>query len=313
MRLTSRQAQLLAERSDVVTVHLEANFVKHEWAPTDVDLGENARNERKTRAAVTSDDATTLADADYVNADKAWAKGYQGQGYAVAILDDGINAQHEKFSGRIVFEACFSTTGSGATSLCPGGANSSTSIGAASSACSSTNDVCGHGSHVAAIAVGNNIAISSTLSFARSVAPQAGIVPIQVFRRYASTDKCDGLSSCLLSSSFDLAAALDWIIANAAKYNIVAVNMSLGSGTYSSYCDNTSVLTTGINTLHQMNVLTVIAAGNDGEVGLISHPACVRNAVAVSERHLYRICSERLVLPGPHDTHEHIRVRGNAS
>jgi hypothetical protein len=108
-------------------------------------------------------------------------------------------------------------------------------------------------------------------------------VAVQVFHRNRGVDNCTGgATTCTYASSFDLASALDWIIANAATYKIAAVNMSLGSGTYGTYCESVSLLTSGINTLRKMNVLTAIAAGNDGELGIVSHPGCIKAAVTVS-------------------------------
>src|SRR6185503_20148114 len=45
-----------------------------------------------------------------VNASAAWALGFTGRGIAVAILDTGVERTHPFFGGRVVHEACFSTT-----------------------------------------------------------------------------------------------------------------------------------------------------------------------------------------------------------
>lgn len=211
-----------------------------------------------------------------IGADVAQAAGFKGQGYAVVILDDGISSAHSFFTGKISTEACFS--GASAESLCPGGVRSATGAGSAS-ACAGGDDICKHGTHVAGIAAGKD---PSSFPIYNGVATEAKLVPIQVFSRFRGTETCKGSSSCLKASNSDIAAALDWVIANAATYNIAAVNMSLGSGEYTSYCDSSSALTSGIDTLRKIGVISAVAAGNDGYLGALSAPACVRSAVAVS-------------------------------
>ena len=275
VRLSNTQAQKLAERPDVVNVHLEEFFERKEMSASEL-----LRFEKSTLEAPITDDAKPQLNPEYVNADKAWAKGFQGQGFSVAFLDDGINAQPEMFQGKIRGEACFSNANGKGDNLCPFGTTTASGLGTASGQCSTQTDICGHGSHVAGIAVGNN---RGSIFVAKGVAPEGGVVPIQVFHRNRGTDNCTGgATTCITSSSFDLASALDWVIANATRYNIAAVNMSLGSGTYSTYCDSQTILASGINTLRKMNVLTAIAAGNDGDLGVVSHPGCIRNAVTVS-------------------------------
>jgi subtilisin family serine protease len=101
--VSSYQAQRLAERPEVVSVHLETLLERNDISPTELQ-----KAEKKSLQDMIIGDAVQQTNPEYVNADKAWAKGFQGQGYAVAILDDGINAQHEMFTGKIIAQACFS-------------------------------------------------------------------------------------------------------------------------------------------------------------------------------------------------------------
>jgi subtilisin family serine protease len=217
-----------------------------------------------------------------INADAAWARGYRGQGTAVAVLDTGINASHEMFRGRIVAEACFSdgTISTNYESLCPEQKKSVIGPGAASlcpGAKADTNNSCQHGSHVAGIAVGDN---NSPFTRLRGVAPEAGIVAVQVFSR------SKGCDSCLGAYTSDLLAALDWVASVAATHNIAAVNLSLGSSTvYSSACVGVP-LENAVKVLRQMNVLTVVAAGNESYKGALSHPACIRDTFSVGSVNL---------------------------
>ena len=76
-----------------------------------------------------------------------------------------------------------------------------------------------HGTNVAGIVLG--------------VAPETDIIALDVFRAdgYAYTS--------------DLITAMSWIVANQSSYNIVAANLSLGGGRYTSACD-TDALTTPV-------------------------------------------------------------------
>jgi hypothetical protein len=66
-----------------------------------------------------------------IGADNAHTQGFDGTGWAVAILDTGVDNTHSFFGGRVVAEACFSTTSifSNSTSVCPGGGPQSTAPG----------------------------------------------------------------------------------------------------------------------------------------------------------------------------------------
>ena len=53
----------------------------------------------------------TLADSTpLINADDAHAAGFEGTGQVVAVLDTGVEVGHSFFNGRVIEEACYSTT-----------------------------------------------------------------------------------------------------------------------------------------------------------------------------------------------------------
>ena len=114
--------------------------------------------------------------------------GLTGDGQTVAILDSGVQASHPFLGGRVVEEACYSTTDASvsATSECPGGAQSVTGPGTAAP-CSGSG--CGHGTHVAGIAAGFQGAPGNALS---GVANEAEIIAIQVFSRIDDPVICNG-------------------------------------------------------------------------------------------------------------------------
>ena len=145
-----------------------------------------------------------------VQADQVWAQGYRGTGWSVAVLDDGVDAGHPAFGGRVVAEACYSGHGVPSESLCPGGVPSSTAAGAAKPCLT-----CTHGTHVAGVAAGDS-----------GVAPEASLIAIQVFSR----DQ--------LAYFSDIVQAIDRVLVLASTNKIAAVNLSVGAGTtFPSTCD----------------------------------------------------------------------------
>jgi uncharacterized protein (TIGR03382 family) len=215
-------------------------------------------------------ESTTL-----IGAKTAWAAGYTGEGWAVAILDTGVMKTHTHLAGKVIAEACYSTTdaGNGATSLCPGGVASSTASGAAANC---TLAGCDHGTHVAAIATSSNATYGG-------VAHSANIVAIQVFSQFSNASLCGSSSPCVLSYSSDWLEGLERVLAlSQSGTKIAAVNLSLGGGMNTSSCDATyPSIKTAIDTLAAAGIATVIAAGNDGYTNAVGFPGCISSAITV--------------------------------
>ncbi|GFE69303.1 S8 family serine peptidase [Chroococcus sp. FPU101] len=101
----------------------------------------------------------------------------------------------------------------------------------------------GHGTHVSGTvgAVDENI----------GVAPQVGLIGLQVFQNGGG------------ASNSDIEEALEWVYNNRQQYNIVVVNMSLGSGFYSSPNQvQGDILSDDIRRLEEIGVTVVSAGGN---------------------------------------------------
>ncbi len=217
-----------------------------------------------------------------IDADDAWALGYSGSGQTVAILDTGVDKNHPFLdAGKVVSEACYSTTsGSSTHSLCPDGVSSSTSSGAAI-ACSGLAagvSACSHGTHVAGIAAGQ-LGSTGGVSF-NGVAPNAKIIAVQVFSRFDDTDTCDGEPPCLLSYTSDQIRGLERIYALRNTYSIASANMSIGGEQHFSECDDSSIKSI-IDLLREKAIATVISSGNDGYDSSTSSPGCVSSAITV--------------------------------
>lgn len=114
-------------------------------------------------------------------------------------------------------------------------------------------DAHGHGTNVAGIVVG--------------VAPDTRLAVLDVF---------DGQ----LAWDVDIISAINWCIANKSNLNIVAMNLSFGSGGYTSPCHSDS-LSTPITEARSAGILSSIASGNDGFKNKISSPACIPSAISV--------------------------------
>lgn len=216
--------------------------------------------------------APTLAQStSIIGAPTAWLAGHTGTGQAVAILDTGVERLHSFFGGRVVSEACYSTTSGSSTALCTWG---STTTGAATP-CTGISS-CDHGTHVAGIAGGSGASFSG-------VAPAASIIGIQVFSRFDGAS-CGGTSPCLLSYASDQIAGLERVYDLRATYNIASANMSLGGGLYTSQaaCDSANpTRKAAIDALRSVGIATVISSGNSGSSTGLSAPGCISSAVSV--------------------------------
>jgi subtilisin family serine protease len=116
-------------------------------------------------------------------------------------------------------------------------------------------DANGHGSNVAAIVSG--------------IAPATKIAALDVIAADGS------------AYSSDIVAAINWAIANRLTYNIVALNMSLGGGLYTSACNSSNPFRTPIVNAKTAGILTIASSGNDASSTSIAMPACTTGAVSV--------------------------------
>ncbi|MGL5095627.1 MAG: S8 family peptidase, partial [Planctomycetia bacterium] len=122
----------------------------------------------------------------------------------------------------------------------------------------------GHGTHVAGI-------IASNDSTHRGLAPDVDIVALRVL-----DENGDGQIS-------DIEKALKWIVRNQRKYNIVAVNLSLGFGSFNT--NPGDILDDELSRLRNRQVFVAASAGNDfftnrSQPG-VTYPAASRNVVSV--------------------------------
>lgn len=186
----------------------------------------------------------------YIGATKAQNLGYTGANQYVVVIDTGVETAHPFLKDKVALEACFANT-------CPNGQTSMIGSGAA-------RPVHWHGTHVAGIVAGSN-------STFKGVAPAAKIIAVNVFDIYGA------------AYDDDIIRALNWVNTIANDYNIVSVNMSLGSSqVFRTTCDGyIPEMTDAIKALRDKKIATVISSGNSYAVGM-SAPACISYSVSVA-------------------------------
>ncbi len=220
-----------------------------------------------------------------IQAPQAWARGADGGGRVIAVLDTGVARTHPYLmrgtTSDVLAEACFSSSGPSASSYCPNGGTQQYGTGAAAP-CPAPAADCLHGTHVAGIAAGGTGATSyndPVPGFAASgIAPDATLLGVQVFSR-----GCGVLTPCAVAFDSDIIRGLEWVGGQRQTYpGLAAVNLSLGGGSFSSSCDALNVaMKKAIDDLRAVGIATVVASGNDYKSGSISSPACISTAVAV--------------------------------
>ena len=134
----------------------------------------------------------------------------------------------------------------------------------------------GHGTNVSAIVLG--------------VAPDTKIAALDVF-----------VGNFLYVA--DAIAAIDWVVANQSVYNIVAMNLSFGTGLYDEICDQ-SWATVPFAHARAVGVSPVTASGNDADKAKLLSPACAPGAIRVGAVHdkdvgvqSFRWCSDNTTEP----------------
>ncbi|GAA3778776.1 S8 family serine peptidase [Plantactinospora mayteni] len=169
-----------------------------------------------------------------IGAPEAWAAGYDGAGVKVAVLDTGVDAGHPDLVDQI----------DGKVSFVPG---------------EDTDDVNGHGTHVASTIVGTGAASGGEY---KGVAPGADLIVGKVLGNDGY-----GADSWIL-------AGMQW----AAESGADIISMSLGDA---SLTDGTDPMTIAVDTLSaRYGTLFVVAAGNAGPQS-IGSPGTAGSALTV--------------------------------
>jgi serine protease AprX len=153
--------------------------------------------------------------------------GVTGNGIGIALLDSGVST-HKALGKRVVARVNFASGHAG------------------------TSDAFGHGTHIAGLITGSaSAATGVTDAYAGGVAPGAHLVNVRVLGPDGT-----GLTS-------DVIAGIDWVIANAAKYKIRIINLSLGHAVMEPAA--TDPLCEAVKRAVQAGLVVIASAGNRGK------------------------------------------------
>lgn len=167
----------------------------------------------------------------------------------VAVIDSGVNTA---LFTNIVTEVCILEY-----SYCPNGKQYMEGKGASHTPVT-TNASLNHG--------------TGMISIINKVNPSVGIIPIRIV---GITDK----GNPYLYSNNAVKAGLDWVLANYAKYNITAVNVSQGK-TFAG-CKVPEGTAQVVATLKANNVAVIAATGNDGNRTAMDSIACLPDVISI--------------------------------
>jgi len=285
-RSTQRQDIATAQRQILARLGGRFHRVFHQFSTVPLlalDVGPDALAELEAstlwvqRVVLDTINAPSLPQSvPLIGADQAWNKGFDGTGTVVAIVDMGVDASHPFFAGKVVEEACYSSSVAGQSiSMCPNGSTQQTGPGAGAPCPLSG---CWHGTHVAGIAAGNGAAAGVAFS---GVAKGAQIMSVMVFSQFTGSTACGGSPPCALAWTSDIIAGLERVNAVIGSRNVSSANLSLGGTSgYTSPCD-TDPTKPIIDTLRSAGIASVIAAGNSGLINALSAPGCISSAISV--------------------------------
>lgn len=176
-----------------------------------------------------------------IGATNAWARGFEGQGVGVAILDSGLWNNGVDFVENSL-----------------NGAKNRVVYNANVPYFKNSDDKFGHGTFIAGLVASNG---STSSGYYKGVAPQANLVSVRVSNEWGQARESD------------VVAGLQWVLANKELYNIRVVNMSLNSAVAQPY--HGSPLDAASEILWFNGVVVVVAGGNSGrsQPGIVFPPA----------------------------------------
>ena len=213
-------------------------------------LGEFVHGAAGTSLSPLSNTSGPLINIDEFRADPRFA-GIDGAGYATVIIDTGIDLNHPFF---------------GPDSDQDGVADRIVYQFDFADNDADASDVHGHGSNVSSI-------VASSDSTFTGIAPGADIIHLKVF-----SDSGSGNFGYLED-------ALEWVVDNAATYNIASVNMSLGDGGNFTSPQGLYGIADQMAQLAALDVIAVSASGNSffefNSVQGVQYPAADPNSLSV--------------------------------
>ncbi len=205
-----------------------------------------------------------------IGAPQAWTAGFTGAGQAVAIIDSGVMNTHTHFTGKIMSEACFSTTDA-----------------------SSSQRRCARVESIRRPFRSRAPTVRSPSTAAFTAPTWRTSRPVQTSSTTASrrmagssfSSGCQGATPCVRFFTSDQIRALERVLTlKQGGTPIAAVNMSIGGGQYfdQATCDaDDAAEKTAIDNLRSAGVVTVISSGNSGFTNSLGSPGCISSALSV--------------------------------
>ncbi len=198
-----------------------------------------------------------------IHADQWAEQGVSGAGVVVAVLDSGMDTDHDDLADALVDEACFLDFDGAINGVgqCPNGSDRQTGPGAAE-------DDHGHGTNVTGI-----VAANGTKS-APGVAPGASIVAIKVLN---GANQFNALS--------EVVAGMDYVL-DTPSLGVQAMNMSLGTfALFDGVCDDLASFNMAAgevaDALKAAGVSIFASSLNGGSGTSMSSPACLASVISV--------------------------------
>ena len=171
--------------------------------------------------------SSNLIRLDEVRSDARFS-GIDGSNFSVVVIDTGADLDHSAFGPDNDFDGVADRI---VYQYDFSGSNDA-----------DASDTNGHGTHVAGTVASQN---SSYLG----MAPDADLIILKVFPDFSNS-----------ANSNDIKEAAQWVVNNAANYNIAAVNFSLGSGNYNS--EQITYLHNEFQSFINLGIAPVVATGN---------------------------------------------------
>ena len=186
---------------------------------------------------------------------------------SIVIIDTAIDTTLPELQGKIVYEVCLMEE-----LQCPNGKSFQEGLGSATLPASQL--YAGgfdHGTRMAQVAVKTN--------------PNINIVFIRIF----PMGRNGTVAYNAANANSTVKQALDWVVKNKTKFNIVAVSASVGHrplNAGANYCQIRPKFDAGliqsIKLLKSNGVASVFATGNNFDKTRIDYPSCLADAIGVS-------------------------------